>query len=100
VRNSYLNALSATNQIESTGSRLDSTREALRLAELRLNAGQATNLELLQAQNDYVSALTTEAQSIISLQQAEAQLIHDVGVISINTLTQGYNPEPVKAGKK
>ena len=100
VRNSYLNALSANNQIESTGSRLDSTREALRLAELRLNAGQSTNLELLQAQNDYVSALTTEAQSIISLQQAEAQLIHDVGAISVNALTQGYTPEPVKAGKR
>jgi outer membrane protein TolC len=100
VRNSYLNALSATSQIESTGSRLDTTRESLRLAELRLNAGQGTNLELLQAQNDYVSALTTEAQSIISLQQAEAQLIHDIGAISISTLTQGYTPQPSKAGKK
>jgi outer membrane protein TolC len=98
VRSSYLNALTATNQVESTGSRLDSTREELRLAELRLNAGQGTNLELLRAQNDYVDALTTEAQSIIALQQAEAQLIHDLGLISIQTLTQGLDPAslPVK----
>ena len=100
VRSAYLNALSATNQVESTGSRLDSTREALRLAELRVNAGQGTNLELLQAQNDYVSSLTTEAQSIIGLQQAEAQLIHDVGMISINTLTQGYTPQARIPGKR
>lgn len=98
VRSSYLNAITATNQVESTGSRLDSTREALRLAELRLNAGQGTNLELLRAQNDYIDALTTEAQSIIALQQAEAQLIHDLGLISIQTLTQGLEATnlPVK----
>jgi outer membrane protein TolC len=99
VRSSYLSAISATNQVESTGSRLDSAREALRLAELRLNAGQGTNLELLQAQNDYVNSLTTEAQSIIALQQAEAQLIHDVGAISIKTLTQGYKPLPKARAK-
>ena len=100
VRSAYLNAISATNQVESTGSRLDSTREALRLAELRLNAGQGTNLELLRAQNDYIDSLTTEAQSLIGLQQSEAQLIHDVGVISIETLTHGLNPPPRVPGTR
>jgi outer membrane protein TolC len=96
VRNSYLNALAANNQIESTGSQLDSTREALRLAELRLKAGTGTNLELIQAQSDYVNSLTTETQSLIAFQQAQAQLIHDIGVISRATLTGGYAP-PVEA---
>jgi outer membrane protein TolC len=92
VRTAYLNSLSATNQIEQIGSQLDSATEALRLAELRLNAGQGTNLELIRAQTDYVNGLIIEAQSYIAFQQAQAQLIHDLGVISINTLTQGYSP--------
>lgn len=98
VRSSYLNSLSATNQIEAIGSQLDSTQEALRMAELRHNAGQGTNLEVLQAQSDYVNSLVTEAQSLMALQQAQAQLIHDLGVISVNTLTHGYKPvdAPVK----
>jgi outer membrane protein TolC len=92
VRTAYLNSLSATNQIEQIGSQLDSATEALRLAELRLHTGQGTNLELIRAQTDYVNGLIVEAQSYIAFQQAQAQLIHDLGVININTLTQGYSP--------
>jgi outer membrane protein TolC len=98
VRTAYLNSLSATNQIEQIGSQLDSATEALRLAELRLTAGQGTNLELIRAQTDYVNGLIVEAQSYIAFQQAQAQLIHDLGVINISTLTQGYSPaeQPLK----
>ncbi len=90
VRSSYLNVLPAINQVESIGSQLDSSKEALRLAELRQIAGQGTNLEVIRAQSDYINSLVNEAQSLVALQQAQAQLIHDLGAINVVTLTQGY----------
>jgi outer membrane protein TolC len=91
VRSAYLNVLPAINQVEAIGSQLDSSKEALRLAELRQQAGQGTNLEVIRAQSDYVNSLVNEAQSLVALKQAQAQLIHDLGAISVVTLTQGYS---------
>ncbi|HEY9678802.1 MAG TPA: TolC family protein [Drouetiella sp.] len=91
VRAAYLNVLPAINQVEAIGSQLDSSKEALRMAELRQKAGQGTNLEVIRAQSDYVNSLVNEAQSQVALQQAQAQLIHDLGAISVATLTQGYS---------
>ncbi len=100
VRAAYLNALSAFRNIESLGSRIDQTAEALRLAQLRLTNGVGTQLELIQAQRDYVDSLTTEAQSTIQFQQAQAQLLHDCGVISVDTLTQGFSPANFKPSRR
>jgi outer membrane protein TolC len=91
VRSSYLTSLAARKQIDTAASSLESATEALRLADLRLQAGTGTNLELIQAQRDYVVALTSQAQAIVASNQAQAQLLHDMGVITMESLTGNLN---------
>jgi outer membrane protein len=90
VRADYITALAAREQIDNAAYGVDSGGEALRLAELRLRSGYGTNLELIQAQRDYINALYAQAQAIIASNLAQAQLLHDLGVISIETLINGY----------
>jgi outer membrane protein TolC len=91
VRSSYLNALTAREQIDVTATGVASSAEELRLANLRVQMGVGTNLELIQAQRDYIMALINQAQAIIASNQAQAQLLHDTGLISQDTLTLGYH---------
>jgi outer membrane protein TolC len=90
VRADYVSTLSAKEQIDNGAYGIASSGEALRIAGLRLNAGMATNLELIQAQRDYINALITQAQAIESSNLAQAQLVHDIGTISVETLTRNY----------
>ena len=91
VRSAYLSSLAARKQIDTAALSLESATEALRLADLRLQAGTGTNLELITAQRDYVTALTSQAQAIVASNQAQAQLLHDMGVISAESLMTGLN---------
>jgi len=90
VRADYISWLSAKQQIEATVYGAASAGEALRLAEIRLLNGVGTNLELIQAQRDYISALSSEAQAIINSNIAQALIQRDLGVISVDSLTKGY----------
>jgi outer membrane protein TolC len=90
VRSAYLNALTAREQIDVTATGVASSAEELRLANLRVQMGVGTNLELIQAQRDYIQALINQAQAIIASNQAQAQLLHDTGMISVDTLTTGF----------
>ncbi len=99
VRFAYCNKISSKEQIDSAASRARSAAEALRLANMRLQAGMGSNLELIQTQRDYVAALTAQAQAIIASNQAQAQLLHDTGLISIDTLTHGFKAEPMKLNR-
>lgn len=90
TRTSYLTALAAHEQIDVTAASVAATSEALRLSNLRLQHGVGTNLELIQAQRDYIQALINQAQAIIASNQAQAKLLHDTGLISVETLTNGY----------
>ena len=92
VRADYDGMLTARNRIDNSAYGVASAREALRLAHLRLASGMGTNLESIQAERDYINALVTQAQSIISSNQAQAQLLHDIGVISYANLVDGYLP--------
>lgn len=92
VRTDYLNAITSRAQIDSTAYGVASAKEALRLALLRLQTGVGTNLELIQAQRDFITALTNQAQAIAASSLAQAQLLHDTGIISVDTLTRGYKP--------
>ncbi len=94
VRASYLNMLTAKEQVEVAAEALVSSAEQLRLANLRVTYGQGINLELIQAQRDYVTALTNHAQAIINFNVSQAQLLRDTGQISIASLTSEY-PQPI-----
>ncbi len=92
VRSSYLNTLAAEEQIDVAGEAVISSQEELRLATIRLENGIGTNLELIQAQNSYIKALTEQAQSIISFNNSQAKLLRDMGVISVATLIDDLHP--------
>ena len=72
--------------------------EQLRLANLRVAYGQGINLELIQAQQAYVTALTNHVQAVINYNIAQAQLLRDSGQISLETLTKEYN-QPISLKK-
>ncbi len=92
VRSDYLTALTDREQIDKAAYGVASSLDELRQANLRLLNGLGTNLELIQAQRDYISALTAQVQAIVASNLAQAQILHDTGVISVETLTAGYKP--------
>lgn len=89
VRNSYLQILDKEKNIEEASAEVQSALEELRLAELRTRSGLGTNLDIITAQRDYTQALVDKAQSLINFNIAQAQLVHDVGLISTDSLTSG-----------
>lgn len=92
IRSSYLNMLTAEAQVDVAGEAVVSAGEQLRLANLRLRYGQGINLELIQAQRDYINSLTTQAQAIVAYNISQAQLLRDTGMISIDTLVAQRPP--------
>lgn len=89
VRESYLNSQTAERQIEVADKGVISSAEELRLSRVRLANGVGTNIDVINAQRDFITALVTKANAIIQFNIAQAQLLHDIGVISVDTLTSG-----------
>ena len=89
VRNSYLQILDKERNIEETSKQCASALEELRLAELRKSHGLGLNLDVITGQRDYTQALVAKAQAIINFNIAQAQLLHDMGLISVDALTSG-----------
>jgi outer membrane protein TolC len=92
VHTDYLAMLNARDVIDKAAVAVAANRENVRLTRVRYDQGTATSLEVVQAQRDYVTAFTSHAQSIVASNVAQAQLLHDMGMISATTLTSGYHP--------
>lgn len=92
VRSDYLSVINARAVIDKAAYAVASSREALKLARSRFTNGVSTNLEVIVAQRDYITALGNQAQAIVDSSLAQAQLLHDMGMISVTTLTNGYTP--------
>jgi len=95
VRQSYINMKTAHENIDVASVGVVSSREELRLSRMRLENGINTYLDLLTAQRDYINTLVNHAQAIITSNQAQAQLLHDTGAITVETLTKGADKQPV-----
>lgn len=89
-----LKAVTARKRIDVAAAEVGAAREALRMAEIKLEVGSATNLELLKAQRKYVDARINQVRAIVDSCQAQAQLLHDIGIISADALTPGSNEKP------
>ncbi len=90
VHATYLGVQVAKRRVDANASASGYAREALRMARLRLRSGLGSNLELIASQNAYIHALSNQARAITTVNQTQAQLLKDVGVISVDTLTNGY----------
>jgi OMF family outer membrane factor len=89
VRTSYLQSLDAERKIDETTNEVNSSLEELRLARLRFQHGLGTNLDIITGQRDYTQALISKAQAMINFNIAQAQLVHDMGLSSIDAFSSG-----------
>lgn len=89
VRTSYLQSQTAERQIEVATKEVVSSAEELRLSGVRLANGVGTNIDVINAQRDFIQALVRKAEAIIQFNIQQAQLLRDIGVISYDTLTSG-----------
>jgi outer membrane protein TolC len=87
VRQSYLNALSAERQLDEATAQVKSASEELRLSRLRFANGLSKNLDVLRAQQDYTQSLIEKMQAIVTFNVTQAQLLRDMGVVTIASLT-------------
>ena len=92
IRGDYLSILQTRQSIDTAAASTKSTKEQLTFARARLENGIGTEYDVIQAQRDYVNSLTSQAQAIVASNVAQAQLLHDMGIISATTLTYGYRP--------
>jgi outer membrane protein TolC len=92
VHSDYLAMLSAREVIDKAAASVTAFRETLRLAKVSLDNGVGTYVDVMTAQTNYVQAVTAQAQAIVASNVAQAQLLHDMGMISATTLTTGYKP--------
>ncbi|HEY9778108.1 MAG TPA: TolC family protein [Planktothrix sp.] len=90
VRSDYLNWRAAREQIDNAAHSVRASQEELRLAVLRKQAEVTTELEVISSERDYINSLTSQATAIVNSNLAQAQLLHDVGLISQDTLLNGY----------
>ncbi len=89
VRSSLLQSLDTEKNIEQAITEVVSSEEELRLAQLRFKSGLGTNLDIITAQRDLTQALIDKAQAIINFDIAQAQLLHDIGLTSVDNLSSG-----------
>jgi OMF family outer membrane factor len=89
VRTAYDQSLAADKRIESASAQIIAADEELRIAKKRMSAGLGLNLDVLNAQRDRTQASINKAQAIVDFNIAQAQLLHDVGLISVETVTGG-----------
>jgi len=87
VRDSYLSSLAAENLIIETTDTVNFGAEELRVAEIRLKDGIGTNLDVINAQKDYINALVSKANALVQYNIAQTQLMHAIGRSSVDTLT-------------
>lgn len=86
VRSVFLNVQAQEQLIDVANKRVKAATEALRLAKLRLENGIGINTELLNAQKQYSGALASQVNAIVEYNNAEAELLHALGLISIEKL--------------
>jgi len=89
VRSSLLQSLDREKNIEQATTEVVSSEEELRLAQLRFKSGLGTNLDIITAQRDLTQAYIDKATAIINFDIAQAQLLHDIGLTSVDNLSSG-----------
>jgi outer membrane protein TolC len=89
VRTAYDQSLAADKRVESASAQIIAAEEELRIAKKRMEAGIGLNLDVLNAQRDRTQASINKAQAIVDFNIAQAQLLHDIGLISLSNVVDG-----------
>lgn len=86
VRDAYLSSLSAEALIAETTDAVNSSAEQLRVSKDRIENGVGTQLDVLNAQKDYTTALIDKVKAITEYNTAQVKLLRAIGRISVNTV--------------
>lgn len=89
VRTAFDQSLAADKRIEHASAQIVAAEEELRIATKRMQAGIGLNIDVLNAQRDRTQACINKARALVDFNVAQAQLLHDVGLISVGGLTTG-----------
>jgi outer membrane protein TolC len=89
TRTAYIDTLTTEKKIDETMNEVESAEEELRLAKIRFENGLGTNLDIITAQRDRTTAYLDRALAIANYNIAEVQMLHDMGTISVSSLTAG-----------
>ena len=92
LRTDYATAITAKALIDNSAYGVNTGKEAMPLAERELLNGNINNYQFLNIQEGYFNLLTAQAQSIYDSNVAQAKILHDIGAISVKTLTKGFKP--------
>ena len=87
VRTSYNNSLSADKKIDRATVQVLAAEEELRIAKKRMSAGIGLNIDVLNAQRDLTQASVNKARAVVDFNVAQAQLLRDIGAVSVASLT-------------
>jgi outer membrane protein TolC len=87
VRDAYLDTRASETEIDVTSDAVQAATEQLRMATVRISHQIGTNLEVIQAQKDYIEALSRRIEAFVRYKQSQARLLHATGLISVDTLT-------------
>lgn len=89
VRTSFVQSLAADGRIEHASAQIAAAEEELRIATKRMKVGVGLNIDVLNAQRDRTQAYINKARAMVDFNIAQAQLLHDTGLISVASLTRG-----------
>ncbi|MBI2810950.1 MAG: TolC family protein [Candidatus Melainabacteria bacterium] len=87
VRDSYLSSMDAKNLIAASTAAVNSSRQQLKVAVIRLEEGVGTDLDVVNAQRSYTNSLIEKAKAIVQFNESQAELLKAIGKISVDTLT-------------
>ncbi len=87
VRDAYLDTRANETEIDVTSDAVAAATEQLRMANLRLTHQIGTNLEVIQAERDYIDAVTRRIEAFVDYKKSQAKLLHATGLISVDSLT-------------
>jgi OMF family outer membrane factor len=87
VRDAYLDSIDAENLIAATTDAVDSSRQQLKVAVIRVEEGVGIDLDVVNAQRSYTDALIDKANAIVKFNQSQISLLRAIGRISVDTIT-------------
>jgi len=96
VRTALLNLREAEERRQTTAANVEQAREALRISQVRYNAGVATNVEVTDAQVALTEAQTNQVNADYDYLDAQAALTRALGRYAPPTAGRAAPPAPVR----
>jgi outer membrane protein TolC len=93
LTDAYLQAFTAAAQIDTAKVQIAASEQALADAIERLQAGVGRNIDVTDAETKLIQARTNLSQAMADYNLAQVNLVFNLGLASVDTLTQGI-PHP------